>query len=150
METSWPFNVIILILNALYLCRTLRGLVHSASWVKSKDVSRRRTVREHKQPCHMPWTVSSPQHLQLRWWVRQVQQHTDQQSLWAFVLYLLQNILNYLATDMLLSLIAFLFSILFSLFLALVRNITQIHVAPIESLRLRCKWMTWRASWCAI
>lgn len=51
--------------------RTLRGHVHSASWVRLRSASRPPMGHERKQRCRTPWIVSSPQRWQLRWWVRQ-------------------------------------------------------------------------------
>lgn len=49
----------------------MRGHVHLVSSVKSKGAFRQHMGQEHKQPCLMLWTVSFPQHWQLKWWVWQ-------------------------------------------------------------------------------
>lgn len=41
------------------------------------------------------------------------------------------------------------FPLPFSVFISICRNTTQTHVDQIVSLRLRCKWMTWRVLWSA-
>lgn len=130
-----------------FVCeRTLRGHVHSAFSVKWKSASRQHMGHEHKQRCPMPWTVSSPQHWQLRWWVWQEAEHPEQHfylrtlSVNVCVTYktltLAQNTIHFLLRYFNTTLLS-----LFSLF----RNIIQSHVDQIVSPSLRCRWMTWRA-----